>query len=84
MSDSDQQHIPATVRLLILGMIWSDWYENTHENTVKSSTLQLTKQYESSDEVAKKLDAFTQAPTFQAFLSEIQKNQAELRRLCQI
>ena len=84
LSDSDQQHIPATVRLLILGMIWSDWYENTHENTVKSSTLQLTKQYESSDEVAKKLDAFTQAPTFQAFLSEIQKNQAELRRLCQI
>ena len=83
LSDSQQQGIATTVRLIILGLIWQGWYAQTHENALKSSIFQLSKQYQTST-IATQLDEYVTAPSFTAFLSKIKSNQTQLRQLCQI
>lgn len=83
LSDSNQETSSQTVRLLLVGMIWSGWFLNTHENVLLSSTHQLYSHYQSAS-ISKQLDEMVQVDSFDAFIETIEKNQTLLKDLCQI
>lgn len=83
LSDSSQEASAQTVRLIIVGMIWSGWFKNTHENVLYSSIHQLHKNYQKPT-IATQLDEITQAASFDEFLQKIAQNESLLRDLCQI
>lgn len=83
LSDSNQESSSQTVRLIIVGMIWSGWFKNTHENVLYSSIHQLQKKYQ-EPAIAKQLDEMTQVPSFDEFIQKIAQNEPLLRDLCQI
>lgn len=83
LSDSNQDTNSQTVRLLLVGMIWSGWFLNTHENVLFSSTHQLYKHYQNKV-LSEQLDVLVRVESFDAFIEIIEKNQTLLKDLCQI
>lgn len=82
---SENNGLPLHVQMILLSMIWLDWFENTHKNVVETCKFELNKQHESNQSVRDQLHTLMEnSQTFAELLENIEKDRSSLLKLCQV
>ncbi len=81
---SETNGLPLNVQIILLTMIWLDWFAQSHRNVITSCKFELNKQYNKKD-IQEKLDSLiTTSQTFADLLETVEKEKAFLLNLCQV
>ncbi len=81
---SEINGLPLSVQIILLSMIWLDWFEHSHKNVISSCKFELNKQYSKKD-IQEKIDLLlTNSKTFKELLDTVEKEKAFLLNLCQV
>ncbi len=83
LSDANQTSIPHSAKIILVGMIWEGWFNQTHENELKSAGFKLGKALE-IPQTATQITAILDTHSFTEFLEKLRASKNELRELCQI
>lgn len=81
---SQSNDLPINVQIIMLSMIWLDWFENTHKNVINTSKFELNQSYAKPEIKAKIDEIVTTADSMKAVLQTVQQNKAFLLGLCQV
>lgn len=82
---SENNGLPINVQIILLAMIWQNWFENTHKNVVSSCKFELEKQYISQKEIKKQIDdLIDSSKSFKELIKNIETQKSVLLNLCQV
>lgn len=81
---SQSNDLPLNVQIIMLSMIWLDWFENTHKNVISTSKFELNQSYAKPEIQAKIDEIVSSADSMKTILQTVQNNKAFLLSLCQV
>lgn len=81
---SETNGLPLNVQIILLTMIWLDWFEQSHKNVISNCKFELDKQYTKKN-VQEKIDLLlTNSKSFAELLETVEKEKTFLLNLCQV
>ncbi len=81
---SETNGLPLSVQIVLLTMIWLDWFEHSHKNVISNCKFELNKQYNKKN-VKEKIDLLlTNSKSFAELLTAIETEKTFLLNLCQV
>ncbi|GIK83390.1 MAG: hypothetical protein BroJett025_00120 [Patescibacteria group bacterium] len=81
---SQSNGIPLNIQIILLAMIWLDWFERSHKNVITTCKFELNKNYGKKD-VQVTLDQIIEnSKSLKDLLATVEKNKPFLLGLCQV
>lgn len=82
---SENNDLPINIQIILLSMIWLNWFENTHKNVVATCKFEIEKRYANDKEIQDKIDKIiNKSKSFKELLTNIEKEKTALLNLCQV
>jgi len=82
---SENNGLPMNIQIILLTMIWLNWFENTHKNVVATCKFELEKRYVEEKEIEAKInELISNSNSFKELLANVEKEKTALLNLCQV
>lgn len=82
---SENNGLPMNIQIILLTMIWLNWFENTHKNVVATCKFELEKRYANEKNIKTKLkNLISSSKSFKELLVNVEKEKTALLNLCQV
>ena len=82
---SENNGLPMNIQIILLTMIWLNWFENTHKNVVATCKFELEKRYANEKDIETKLkELISSSKSFKELLVNVEKEKTALLNLCQV
>ncbi|MFZ1721180.1 MAG: hypothetical protein WAU07_01620, partial [Microgenomates group bacterium] len=83
-SEIDEVNLPSEVQQIMVGMIWSGWFNQSHRAELHASRFKLSSAYQNDQNIAQKLDSIVaNNERFDTFVSAVQDHKQLLLTTCQ-